>query len=128
MMVNPGTPAASAAVVLPSGIDGELTLHNTGEQTAEATIHVYAADGEHLADRDMTLDAGASARVPMDDLDGDAAIAVLDDPHQTIVWGARVTNGDVEDAGLAGVANLPSTALTPLRATVLSEPSRAVVR
>lgn len=128
MMVNPGVPAASAAVVLPSGIDGDLTLHNTGEQSAEATIHAYAADGEHLADRDMTLDAGASARVPMDDLDGDAAIAVLDDPHQTIVWGARVTNGDVEDAGLAGVANLPSTALTPLRATVLSEPSRAVVR
>ena len=127
-VINAGESATSSAVVTPPNMRGDLTLINTSSRQIEAAVHAYAADGSHVADQSVELAANAAVRVSLDDMDEEACIAVLDDPSARIVWGSRLTNSDVDDAGVSGVAVIGSTALTPMRQTVLSHENRAVIR
>ena len=62
------------------------------------------------------------------DLGEDAAVIMADDPSESVVWGVRLSQPDVDESGLAGLANLQTTALTPVQETVLSQSDRAVIR
>lgn len=127
-VIGAASPAATSAIVLPADVQGELTLSNISGQQTEITLHAYTSDGHRVAERDITLDADTTDCVAVMDVDTDAAIIVLDDADQTVAWGMRLSQQLVDNAGLAGLANLSSMALTPMQQTVIAESRRDVVR
>lgn len=127
-VIGATSPVASSAMVLPADVQGELTLSNISGQQTEIMLQAYTSDGQRVAERDITLDVDATERVAVTDMDSDASIIVLDDADQTVAWGMRLSQQLVDNAGLAGLANLSSTALTPMQRTVIAESRRDVVR
>lgn len=127
-VVLPGVAETSSAVAVPSGTRGELTLVNGSETQTTVNVQAYSGDGRPVGERDVDLEAGAATSIAVADMDEDAAIVTVEDPSRTVVWGVRLSQPDVDDAHLAGLANLRSTALTPIRETVLAQPNRMVVR
>ena len=124
----PGTAAAASAVAVPSDTRGELTVANVSGERTSVTMHAYDADGRHVGERQIDLEDGAAVDLAVTDLGEDAAVIMVDDPSESVVWGVRLSQPDVDESGLAGLANLQTTALTPVQETVLSQSDRAVIR
>ncbi|MBW3081881.1 DUF5719 family protein [Bifidobacterium phasiani] len=127
-LVRAAEPAASSAVVLPDGVDGELTLMNDSSASARVTLHAYDADGVEVDERTVTLDARSAQSLAVADLEGEARMLTLDDEDAAVGWGVRLSHPDVDDAGLAGIAYLGATALTPVRETVSARNDQSIVR
>lgn len=127
-VMNAGLPAASSAIALPDGSDGELTLANLDNAAATVTLAAYGPDGEDKGSRDIELPANAAKRITIGDLGDDVASVTLDDADAQVSWSARLTRGELDKADMAGVAHVDATALTPRTERIWSSRNPGIVR
>ncbi len=126
-LINAAQTAESSAVVLPDGVDGELTLMNDSSDDATITLSAYDENGVAVEEREITVPAESAVSLDVADLDDDACLLEMDDPDSTVTWGARLTSSTVEDADLVGIAYVGSTALTPVSEQVSAEYNQTIV-
>lgn len=109
--------ATSSAVAMPDKVQGRITLSNPDTRVHTATMISYDGSGRQLDSRKLELGAETALNLDASDLGGDARLLVLNDA-QGLHWGVRLSQRDVDDAKLAGVATLSPQPLEPQHARV----------
>ena len=117
---------ASTGMALPDGVDAELTFAAREDATGPVTVTVTPYDGKGAAGKPTSLDIDPGGAASYD-TDGAAAVSVSL-PRGTCVWGARLTDPDLDRAKVAGLSMTGPTPLTVRERTVRALPSPDVVR
>ena len=109
-------------------MDATLTVVNAGTTDADGTLIGYDGSGKRVGDAKLDLSANAARSVDVSDIGDDAVTFRLDVAGGQIVWGARLTNAQVDDAHLAGLASLAPTSLEETTERIWSSQNAAIVR
>lgn len=128
-LVNAVEPMTVSAMAIPDQATALVDVANMADDEKTATLTAYNADGEPVDQRDITLKSKTSTKVDLSDInEGDVAAVSLSDPDGAMVWNARITQQDVSEAKLAGIAVLGAVSLKEARETVFSNNDMTVVR
>ncbi|MCI1222860.1 MAG: DUF5719 family protein [Bifidobacterium subtile] len=126
-LVNAVPAAASSAIVLPDKVGGDIIVGNPSDGLRKATLTAYDADGRHVGDNALKIDAHGVARLGSKDYGDNARLFVLDD-NAGLQWGVRLSQDDVRNADLPDVAWLGPQPLEPRHARVRAVPNLLTVR
>lgn len=136
-LIGTATPGTSSAITLPDGFSGQMMIVNASDKDAKGVITGYDAKGGAAGRRDITIKAGSAASIPVRDIAADAVAFTVDaqdnaqgdaQDDSALAWGMIVTSGDVDKAGLAGIAHLSPQALTAQTMQVRSSIDPSIVR
>lgn len=121
-LANAVPSSASSAVALPAGFEAVLTLSNTTNRKAKATVALFDGHGTLKERKTIDLAANSAKR-----LDVDAAAVRVDDESQSVSWNARLSHHDLDQAKVAGLSVLEPSELTPRNQTVWVTSGQQVV-
>lgn len=127
-LVRAERPSAVSALTVPDHMDATITVVNAGTTDADGTLIGYDGSGKRVGDAKLDLSANAARSVDVSDIGDDAVTFRLDVDGGQIVWGARLTNAQVDDAHLAGLASLAPTSLEETTERIWSSQNAAIVR
>jgi hypothetical protein len=116
-----------SALALPDRTSGELTLLNASDHEADVTVHGYNDQGAAAGVKNYTLSAHGGVQLAATDVD-DSAVAFTVSGGQSVVWSARLSQHDLEDASIPGIAYVPASSLEPMRAEVRVRADPSIVR
>ncbi|SCB72619.1 hypothetical protein GA0061078_0198 [Bifidobacterium bohemicum] len=121
-----GAAFGRSALTLPDKTEGELTMLNSSDAATRVQINGYDAQGASAGVKEYTLPAHGGVRLQAAELH-ESAVAFTVSCDQSVVWSARLSQHDLDDASIPGVAYVSSSALEPSNAQILVRADRSIV-
>ncbi|MDO4913641.1 MAG: DUF5719 family protein [Bifidobacteriaceae bacterium] len=125
-VINGKNSVNSGALSIPDNTSGDLIFANNSNNNATAVLHSYNSEGTELKRKTIQLDAYATTSIKLSDL-GDNIAAVMLDSNEHISWTLRLSQSDVEQAEVAGVAVIMPTSFVMQSEEVVTKPDSTIV-
>lgn len=128
-LVNASVPMKVSAMAIPGQSLAMAGVINTTDKEQTATLTVFDSEGDQADQRDITIPPLASETVDISDLNnGDVSAIRLKDSSQSMVWNLRISQQDVSDAKLAGIAVIGAADLKEAQEQIWADQDMTVVR
>lgn len=128
-LVNASEPMPVSAMAIPDQSVAQIELLNTSDEERTATMTSYDSNGDLVDKREIGLSSSSSMSVDVSDInDGNVAAVRLKDSSKSLVWNLRISQQDVSDTKLAGLAVIGAVDLKEAREQVWANQDMTVVR
>ncbi|MCI1673785.1 MAG: DUF5719 family protein [Bifidobacterium tibiigranuli] len=124
-LVDSAPAVASSAIALPDKVGGDVIVGNPSDGMRKATLTAYDADGRQVSDNALKVGAHGVSRLSSKDFSDKAKLFVLSG-NAGLQWGIRLSQDDVSNANLPGVAWLGPQPLEPRHAHVRAAASQQI--
>ncbi|RBP98104.1 hypothetical protein CRD60_02785 [Bifidobacterium aemilianum] len=118
---------AHSAIALPAQTRALLTVVNPTDTDDSATLTAYDAAGKQLKQEPVSLHAHSSMSIKAEDLDSQAAFLSLEGTDH-LLWSARLSQSDLDEAKVPGIAVLEPSALEPQKVQVKGSFQQNLIR